>query len=245
MEDLLLFIGIGFMAQIIDGCLGMAYGVFSTSTLIAMGVPLPAASASVHFSEIFTTFASGLAHLKLKNTHIPLLKKLVFTGVIGGALGAYFLCTFNSNILKAVIAVYLLILGCRILILAHTSNVHILKIKKIPFLGFCGGFLDAVGGGGWGPIVNTTLIAAGNSPKHTIGTANVAEFFVTTVQSMVFFSVIGLCHWHMILGLIIGGVCASPLSAYMCHKINTKVLMICVGIVVILMNLFNFVNLLK
>ena len=128
--------------------------------------------------------------------------------------------------------------------MAHTSNVHILKIKKIPFLGFCGGFLDAIGGGGWGPIVNTTLIAGGNSPKHTIGTANVGEFFVTAVQSMVFFSVIGLCHWHMILGLIIGGVCASPLSAYMCHKINTKVLMICVGIVVILMNLFNFIALL-
>lgn len=239
MTELFLFISIGFVAQLIDGCLGMAYGVFSTSTLITMGIPLSAASASVHFSEIFTTFASGFAHLKFKNADIPLLKKLAIPGIIGGMIGAYFLCSFQSNILKKVIAIYLLILGVRILVLAYKTNKRQPQTKSVPVLGFLGGFFDALGGGGWGPIVNTTLIAQGNSPKRTIGTSCIAEFFVTAAQSMMFFSLIGLYHWKIVCGLIIGGVCAAPLSAYACKKIHTKPLMLIVAVVIIFMNLFS------
>ncbi len=239
MEDLLFFIGIGFVAQLIDGCLGMAYGVFSTSTLITMGIPLPAASASVHFSEIFTTCASGIAHIKFKNADITLLKKLAIPGVIGGIIGAYFLCSFNSELLKSLVAIYLLILGVRILVLIWRPKKQPRHPKSIPFLGFCGGFLDALGGGGWGPIVNTTLIARGNSPKYVIGTANIAEFFVTAAQSIMFFSLIGVYHWKIILGLIIGGIMASPLSAYGCCKMKAKQLMFAVALVVISINLLN------
>lgn len=239
MEELFLFISIGFIAQLIDGCLGMAYGVFSTSTLIAMGVPLPVASASVHFSEIFTTFASGFAHLKFKNIDIPLLKKLAIPGIVGGVIGAYFLYSFQSDILKKLIAIYLLILGIRILVLAYKTNRRQSQTKSIPLLGFLGGFFDALGGGGWGPIVNTTLIAQGNSPKRIIGTTSVAEFFVTVTQSMMLFSFIGLYYWEIIFGLIVGGVCAAPISAYICQKIHTKLLMFVVAVVIIIMNLFN------
>ena len=239
MEELFLFISIGFIAQLIDGCLGMAYGVFSSSILIAMGIPLPATSASVHFSEIFTTLASGVSHLKLKNIDISLLKKLTIPGIIGGVVGAYFLYSFQSDILKNLIAIYLLILGIRILVLAYKTNRRQSQTKSVPLLGFLGGFFDALGGGGWGPIINTTLIARGNAPKQTIGTVSMAEFFVTMAQSIVFFSLIGLCHWNIIFGLIIGGICAAPLSAYMCKKINTKLLMFVIAIVIISMNLYS------
>lgn len=243
LDSFWVFVLVGFCAQIIDGCLGMAYGVISTSFLTALGVPILNASASIHFSEIFTTFTSGLSHLKFKNVDHNLLKKLLIPGVIGGISGACVLTQIDGNLLKPFVAVYLMILGIRILLKAF----HNIKIKnvmgKIMPLGFIGGFFDAVGGGGWGPIVTSTLIARGNCPKKTIGSVNVAEFFVTLAQSTTFFVIIGMGYWPIMFGLLLGGCLAAPLGAYLCQKINIKVLLIAVACLILVTNsytLFNF-----
>ena len=152
---------IGFLVQIIDGSLGMAYGVSATTFLISTGVSPKIASASVHMSELFTTLVSGLAHLKFKNVNKSLMKKLVFPGIIGGVIGAYILINVSSEAIKLIVNIYLIIMGFIILIKAFTKIVYKeLESKKIWILGLIGGFLDAIGGG-WGPVVTTTLVTKG------------------------------------------------------------------------------------
>ena len=240
---MIIFIILGFCAQLIDGCLGMAYGVFLTTVLLAQGIPLVTASSSIHFSEVFTTFASALSHYKLKNIDWEMLKKLTVAGVIGGILGAYILTSINGEKIKPLVSIYLLLLGIRILLKARKEIIFKNSSKYLLPLGAIGGFFDAIGGGGWGPIVTSSLIANGNTPRKTIGTVNSAEFFVTVAQSATFVSIIGLQNWEMTLGLIIGGIIAAPVAAILCKKVNQKLLMILVALVIIITNCYALYHL--
>ena len=228
---------VGFFAQIIDGTLGMAYGVSSTSFLLGLGIPPAAASASVHTAEIFTTAASGLAHLRFGNVNKALLPKLLVPGIIGAVLGAYILTSLPGKTIKPFIAAYLLVMGVIILrkaikpLAEKEVNTHVVP------LGLAGGFFDAIGGGGWGPIVTSTLLARGNHLRFTVGTVNMAEFFVTCAASLTFIITIGLTHWQLILGLLLGGVIASPLAAIICKKLPAKSLMLMVGVLILLLSL--------
>lgn len=239
MEDIWIYIAVGFFAQMIDGCLGMAYGVLSTTFLTATGVPIANASSSVHFAEIFTTFSSGVSHLRFKNVDKNLLYKLLIPGCIGGIIGAYALSSINSDAIKPFVNTYLLILGLYILYKGAKKQLNPILNKVIP-IGFLGGLLDAIGGGGWGPIVTTNLVVSGNSPRHTVGTVNTAEFFVTLVQSATFFFCLGnyFAYSKLIIGLLIGGVIAAPIAAFACKKINEKIMTILIGIIIVATNIY-------
>jgi len=236
-ENITIFIVLGFIAQMIDGALGMAYGVTSTSFLLSIGIPPAAASASVHTAEIFTTLVSGLSHLRFGNIDRQLLKKLLIPGVIGGVLGAYILTAVPGKTIKPLVASYLLIMGLMILRRAITK-IQEAKVKTKLFpLGLVGGFFDAIGGGGWGPIVTSTLMARGHNPRFAIGSVNLSEFFVTVAEAATFFVILGLVHWQIILGLIIGGCLAAPLAAYVCKRLPPRTLMIIVGALIITLSI--------
>ncbi len=181
--EILLSVLLGFLAQMVDGALGMAYGVTSNSLLLSFGVTPAAASASVHISEVFTTLVSGISHIRLGNLNKQLIKRLVIPGVIGGFLGAYLLSNIDGKAITPIIALYLLVMGIRILIKAirYKKREETDPPKPRPWqmeiLGLMGGFFDAAGGGGWGPIVTSTLISDGHSPRETIGSVNISEFF--------------------------------------------------------------------
>lgn len=230
-EILFVAILVGFIAQIIDGALGMAYGVTSNSFLLSLGIPPAPASASIHTAEIFTTLTSGISHIRLKNIDTTLFKKLLIPGIIGGLLGAISLVYLPVDIIKIVVSIYLLTMGLAILkkVLKTFKKDQTPQKTNIPLLGAIGGFLDALGGGGWGPVVTSTLVAKGNNPRITIGSVNLAEFFVTLSEAATFFAFLGLLHLEIITGLIIGGVIAAPLAAYTCRKLPTRLLMTIVG----------------
>jgi len=198
------------------------------------------ASATVHTAEIFTTLASGLSHLKLGNVDKKLFASLALPGSVTAVLGAYILVNFPTGMIRNLVAVYLLLMGGVIVLRAFGKNVFFRKVNTKALAGV-GGLLDAIGGGGWGPIVTSTLIANGVDPKKAIGSVNLSEFFVTLTQSVTFFLLMGLTNPEVILALIIGGVAAAPLAAYMCKKVQTKTLMIVVGILIIALNLRTLV----
>ena len=234
---MIVYIIVGFIAQIIDGALGMAYGVTSTTFLLSMGIPPVAASASVHTAEIFASGASGLAHLRFGNVDKKLFKKLLIPGIIGGILGAYILTAVPGKTIKPFIAFYLLIMGLIILRKAFKKiEQKEVKTRLLP-LGVSGGFFDAIGGGGWGPIVTSTLVARGHNPRFSIGSVNLAEFFVTVAEVATFLTIIGLVHWQIIVGLIIGGVMAAPLAAYVCKRLPSRALMIMVGLIIMALSI--------
>ncbi|MDN5360002.1 MAG: uncharacterized protein PWQ84_1065 [Thermotogaceae bacterium] len=241
MNEFWLFVIVGFFAQIVDGALGMAYGVTSNSMLLGLGVPPAISSASVHFAEIFTTLISGVSHFKLGNVDKVLFKQLLIPGIIGGVLGAYLLTQIPSNIIKPIIGVYLGLMGVRILMKVFRSNGKMREffVRKRHFftLGLLGGFFDAMGGGGWGPIVTTTLVADGKSPRHTVGSVNASEFFVTVAEVAAFLTLLSQFNWYVIGGLIVGGGCAAPLAAFFTKKIKPKVLMIILGILIIVLSI--------
>jgi uncharacterized protein len=231
-----LAIMVGFFAQIIDGTLGMAYGVISTSFLLGLGISPAAASASVHTAEIFTTAVSGLSHLRFGNVNKTLLPKLLVPGVVGAIFGAYILTTLPGDTIKPFIASYLFIMGLIILRKAIKQSVEKeIHTHAVP-LGLIGGFFDAIGGGGWGPIVTSTLLARGNHMRFTVGTVNMAEFFVTCAASFTFIITIGLTNWQVILGLLIGGVVAAPIAALICKKLPARLLMFVVSLIILLLS---------
>lgn len=233
------YIVAGFIAQLIDGALGMGYGITATSFLLSFGISPVASSASVHASEVFTSGVSGLMHLKFGNVNTKLFKSLLIPGVIGAILGAYVLASFEqyNYLIRPIVSVYTLILGVVIIFKALRKDKIRQKIKRIFPLAFVGGFLDSIGGGGWGPIVASTLIARGRNPKYSIGSVNLAEFFIALSSSLTFVTIIGLTHWLIIAGLIVGGVIAAPIAAYIANKIPKKAVMLLVGIVVIVLSL--------
>ena len=231
---------VGLLAQLVDGSLGMAYGITSTSFLIGIGATPAAASGAVHVAEIFTTAFSGISHIKFGNVHKDLFKKLVIPGVIGGIVGAYILTSIDGKLIKPYITVYLLLMGLFILrkafVLIKQNNK---KIKHVRKLALTGGFLDAIGGGGWGPIVTSSLIGQGNSPRHTIGSVNTAEFFVSFATGITFILLGSAGHWILVAGLIIGGLFSAPFAAYLTSKLSTKKLLIAVGFLITAISIYN------
>lgn len=229
---LLLFISVGFVAQMIDGSLGMAYGISCSSFLMSTGVSPVLASASVHVAEVFTTASSGFFHWKLGNFDKKLFRRLAIPGVLGASLGALLLSNFDGKIIQPYISAYLLFMGI-VLIQKSFRPVKLWKFKRIGILGFFGGFMDSSGGGGWGPIVSTTLMAGGNHPAKTIGTVNAAEFFVAFTASGVFTLFVGVESLEIVIGLVIGGMLAAPFGALLANKINKRVAMVIVGVLII------------
>lgn len=243
-EDFLLFLAVGFAAQMIDGALGMAYGISATTVLLSLGTPPAVASASVHVAEVFTTGASGLAHWRLGNIDKRLLWRLALPGMVGGGLGAYALTSFPGDKLAPFVSAYLFIMGGVILYKAwrlQRGPARELPLSRVPALGFVGAFLDAAGGGGWGPIVASSLLGSGGKPRLVIGSVNLAEFFVTAVISATFVLSIGLELWLVIAGLIVGGVIAAPLAARLAKSVPDKPLMLIVGVVVMILSLRGLV----
>ncbi|MBI1838407.1 MAG: TSUP family transporter [Flavobacteriia bacterium] len=237
--DFVYFMIGGFIAQMIDGALGMAYGVSATTFLLSFGISPAVASMSVHTSEIFTSGVSGFMHLRFGNVNNKLFKTILIPGVIGSVLGAYILSEFeNYNVfIKPIVGVYTLILGVIIIRKVIKKSSKRQKVTHVGWLATVGGFLDSIGGGGWGPVVSSTLIASGKNPRMIIGSVNLAEFFVSLASSFTFFTLIGTSHWQTFVGLILGGVCAAPIAAYLSRKLNVKAMMLMVGIIIIIVSL--------
>lgn len=232
------FILLGFVAQMIDGALGMAYGVSSNTFLLSVGVPPAAASASVHMAEVIITGVSGAFHWRLGNIDWTLVKRLVIPGVIGGVIGAYLLTAIPGEFIKPFVSAYLVVMGTVIIIKAIRRITEQKAQRHLGFLGLVGGFFDAVGGGGWGPIVTTTLVARGKEPRYAIGSVNFSEFFVTLFESITFVLTLQFAsYWKIILGLLIGGVIAAPLAALVAKRVPARVLMLLVGTLIVLLSL--------
>jgi hypothetical protein len=239
----LTLIAIGFAAQMVDGALGMAFGVIATSSLIATGVPPAIASAAIHAAEVATTAISGASHVWNGNVDRKLLLKLIITGVAGGVVGAYVLTGLSENIIKPIITIYLCAMS--VLIFARVLGWKLDRWRpSIPIVGAGGGFLDAVGGGGWGPLVASTLMASGDNPRRTVGSVNLAEFFVTLSVSVAFLTQLDLTSYdELALGLIIGGAMAAPLAGYLVRILPTRLMLALVGVVLTGLSLVNLASL--
>jgi uncharacterized membrane protein YfcA len=237
------FLGAGFVFSMIDGAIGMSYGVTTTTFSLTMGFTPAVASMGVHLSEVMSNGIAGWMHYKMGNINWKLFKMLVVWGIVGAFMGAFILSSLEeySKYTKPVISVYTLILG--IVILRKAFKVvkkGTGKIKKISLLGFGGGFIDAVGGGGWGSIVLSSLIAGGRHPKFSLGTVKLSRFFVAIVSSTTFIIMLmqhGTHHWEAVAGLVIGSALASPIAAKISNKLSAKTLMVSVGVIVILVSL--------
>lgn len=234
-------LGIGLLAQTVDGALGMAYGLTSNSFLLSIGATPAAASGAVHVAEIFTTAASGTAHLRFKNVDKPLLIKIVFPGVLGGILGVLLITSVNTQLLKPLVACYLFVMGVIILLKAFKKILPTPpnRLKHLKKLALGGGFLDAVGGGGWGPIVTSSLIGQGNCPRKTIGTVNAAEFFIALVTGISFIFLGAIEHWTLVCGLIVGGLFAAPFAAFLTSRMNPRALLTVVGLLIMTLSLIT------
>lgn len=232
---------VGLLAQIVDGALGMAYGLTSTSFLLATGASPALASASVHMAEVFTTGASGIAHAKFGNVDKKLFLRLLIPGIVGGLLGALVVTQIDGKTLKPFITVYLLLMGIYVLSKAFRKHIATRKgePKHVAKLALLGGFVDTSGGGGWGPVVTTTLVGTGHDPRTTIGSVNFAEFFLTLTSAASLFILVDETIWHVVAGLIIGGLFAAPFAAYACKKFSTRTLLIMVGLLISGISLFN------
>jgi uncharacterized protein len=221
----------------------MAYGVTCTSMLLAFGYTPAAASASVHAAELVTSGISGHFHWRLGNVDKHLFRNLVFPGMIGGAIGAYVLTSFPADVLTPWVAIYLALMGARIVYKAwRTRVIARATAPRVEVLGFFGGLLDAMGGGGWGPIVTSTLVGQGQEPRRAIGSVNRAEFFVTLAQSVVFVTTIGLTHWPVIAALCLGGAVAAPIGALIAKHARPRPLMIFVGLLIVGLSLRTLVT---
>lgn len=250
MSDFLLFLLVGGLAQLVDGALGMAYGVVSSTVLISFGVAPAAASASVHTAELFTTAASGTAHALNRNIDWKLFWRLVPFGVLGGVVGTYVLTSFSGSVAKPYVAAYLSIIGLY-LILRSFRKIPSRPVPGpvAPPLALAGGFLDSVGGGGWGPVVTTGLLGAGGAPRYVIGTVNTAEFVVTLAVSLSFLFALLTGHWEeagdfashglAILGLIVGGLIAAPFAGFVVRKLDETILLRLVGGLITTLGLFQ------
>jgi uncharacterized membrane protein YfcA len=246
-SDFLIFALVGFFAQIVDGALGMAYGVVSSTMLLSFGVPPAATSASVHAAEMFTTAASATSHVRNRNVNWTLFWRLAPAGILGGILGAYVLTSLDGAMLRPYVTAYLGLLGVYILYRALRLRGPYKEPRTgivLP-LGVAGGFVDAAGGGGWGPIVTSSLIGSGGAPRYVVGTVNTVEFFVTTAVSAAFIVALLTGHWqdgegfgdHLwsVAGLVVGGIVAAPLAGIVVRLIPARRLMLIVGGLVVLL----------
>ncbi len=243
-NQLLPFIAVGFIAQLIDGAIGMAFGVITNTLLVSiLGVPPATASARVHLVEMFTTAASGISHILHKNVDWRLFSRLAIPGIIGAVTGAYVLTSIDASVAKPFVMAYLSCIGLYLLYKAWGYKHKPREPKYIAPLGLIGGFLDAAGGGGWGPVVTSNLLIQGSSPRTTIGTVNITEFFLTVAASAVFISKLGWEAFSLAtLGLLIGGIAAAPFAAIVTRHIKPQTLLMLVGIVLTATSMFSLYN---
>ncbi|WP_449387880.1 sulfite exporter TauE/SafE family protein [Chryseobacterium lineare] len=232
---------VGVLAEVVAGSMGMGYGVICTTTLLFLGIPPHAVSASIHSAESFTTAAGSISHIRLKNVSKSLVKKLAVPAVFGAILGAVsltYLGEYYSKITKTIISFYTLYLGIQILSNAF-KNKQDKKLKKktnLTRLGLAGGFIDSFAGGGWGPLVTGTLIKNSFTPRFAVGSSTVAKFILTLTAAITFIFTLGIQHWNIILGLLIGGIFTAPFSAMLTAKLPVKSMFIVIGLLVIIMS---------
>jgi uncharacterized protein len=239
MSEFLIFVLVGFAAQLVDGALGMAYGLISTTILISLGLPPAVASANVHAAEIGTTAASGLAHWHRGNVDLLLVRRLAIPGAIGGIAGALAMTAIPVAWLKPLVTLYLLGMGGLIFWRALSGRIHPRPPRHFAPLGTAAGFLDAVGGGGWGSLVTSTLIGRGAAARQAIGSTNLAEFFVTSAISATFLVTIGIEFWPIVAGLVLGGIVAAPFAATAVHYFPERPLMFAVAALILALCLRN------
>ncbi|MEO8234232.1 MAG: TSUP family transporter [Flavobacterium sp.] len=231
---------IGFFAQIVDGALGLGYGVMCSTSMMLLGIKLPAISGSIHTAEMFSSGISGFSHYKFGNVNKKLFFWIAIPGVIGSVVGALLLIYLGNKyeaITYGILASYTLLIGVRLIILAFKKRIEKQQLKNASLLGFAGGFFDAFGGGGWGPIVTSTLLSKGRKSSYVVGTVSLAEFFVTLAASITFFTSLGISHWFIILGLIIGGSIAAPFGAKLAGKLPHKTALLLVAFLVIIFSI--------
>lgn len=240
----LLFFLVGMAAQLVDGALGMAFGVTATSVLLSFGVAPAQASAMVHIAEMFTTAASGASHWAQRNIDWSIVRRLAIPGMIGGAIGATLLSNIDGKVIAPFVMVYLAVMGVLILLKAIWSLVRIEPSwRGMPVVGFIGGLLDAIGGGGWGPIVTSTLIGGGHSPRMVIGSVNLTEFLVTVVTSAAFAVSLGVMDILPVLPFILGGLIVAPFAGYLVKVIPARIMMLAVGLLVLGLSLRSLLKL--
>jgi uncharacterized membrane protein YfcA len=226
-------IAVGFFAQIVDGTLGMAFGVISTAAMLTIGLAPAQASAVVHTAEIFTTGASAASHVYHRNVDWRLVVRLGGAGVMGAVLGAWILSNIDSAVVRPYLSAYLVIIGVFILVKAwRWAPSRDAPAAWAAPIGFVAGFLDASGGGGWGPVATSTLVGSGHAPRTSIGSVNTTEFFVTTAAATTFFVELGASPLHNLIPLVIGGLLAAPLGGWAVKHVPARALMIAVGILV-------------
>ena len=233
-------VAVGFLAQAVDGALGMAYGVTATTFLLGAGATPAAASASVHIAEIFTTGFSGVSHLRLGNVNRQLFVRLLLPGMIGAVLGTLFITQFDGKVLRPYVTAYLLLMGVYILSKAfRTIRARADEPRHVGKLAAFGGFVDAAGGGGWGPVVTSTLVGSGRDPRTTIGSVNFAEFFITVATATSFSLLAGPGTWILVAGLVVGGLFAAPFAAVLCSRLRARTLLIAVGTLISALSAWN------
>jgi uncharacterized protein len=244
--EFFLLLAIGFAAQLIDGALGMAYGVLTSSALLIVGVPPAHASALVHTAEIFTTSASAASHIYHRNVDWRYVMRLGIPGVLGAVLGAWILSNIDLAAAQRWVYFYLLAMGAYILL----KSFRIASQRKdparwLPPVGFVGGFLDASGGGGWGAVVTSTLIGSGHAPRQTVGSVSTTEFFVTVAAATTFFVELGAAPLQHLVPLVLGGVLAAPVGGWAVKHVSARALMVAVGCLIVALSVFQLVRIFK
>lgn len=237
----------GFLAEVVAGSMGMGYGVMCTTVLLILNVPPPIISASIHSAESFTSAAGSISHWQLGNVNKKLVKSLAIPAVIGAVIGAVLLTFVGEHyakITKPFIALYTMYLGFRILQNAFKNKSKAIEKKhtNITSLGLVGGFIDSFGGGGWGPLVTGTFIKNGHTPRYVIGSSTVAKFILTVASAITFIFTVGIHHWNIVAGLLIGGIVTAPFSAMLTSRLPVRKMFVVVGCVVIIMSLITIVR---
>ncbi|WP_370695660.1 sulfite exporter TauE/SafE family protein (plasmid) [Priestia megaterium] len=252
MKKLFIFAFIGFLAQLIDGSLGMAYGVTSSSLLLSFGMAPAIASASIHISEVVTTAASGISHMKFGNVDRQAIFKLIIPGSIGAFIGACFLSNLPGDVVKPYISLFLLMLGFYVIIRfliknkpsSTQRNLNLTTKQALP-LGLIAGFADATGGGGWGPLTTPILLSKnGNSARKVVGTVDTSEFAIAISATIGFLISLGWqdVNWFWVGALMLGGVIAAPIAAWLVKTIPSHLLGVLVGGFIILTNVWTILK---
>src|SRR5437660_740304 len=244
--EFVLLLAIGFVAQLVDGTLGVAYGVLTNAALLTMGLPPAQASALVHTAEVFTTGASAASHLYHRNVDWRMVARLGVTGVLGAILGAWLLSNIEIGAARRIVYGYLLLMGLYLL----WKSRRVAPIPRTPagwtaVLGFGAGFLDATGGGGWGPITTTMLVGSGHAPRYSVGSVNTAEFFVTVSAATTFFTEIGAVPLEHLIPLVLGGVLAAPFGGWFVKHVPARGLMTAVGVLIVTLSLVQLFRALR